>query len=167
MYTRVTHTDVHTHTRLSVRIHTAVNSVCVPTCGATQSSSSSSSSGSQMLIVYACITRVCTQTRADDIPVIRVANYICRCAAREERGVRLARTHVCVCARACARACARVCASTHADFRANKTHTCITGTYVVHTRWYISRHTDEKPRHILRACVRACVRAYVCVYASA
>jgi len=109
--------------------------------------------GSQMLIAYACITRVCTQTRADDIPVIRVANYICRCAAREGRRCTGGWMYTCACAHACmyVRAPTRI----SAPIRRIRLPRYICRTHGIYTLL-----APMSPRHILRAYVRACVYMY-------
>lgn len=141
------HTCTYTHTRLPV-MHMAANSVCVPTCGTVVVVIV----GSQMLIAYACITRVCTQTRADDIPVIRVANYICRCPAREGRDAPVSDTRVH--ARV---ACMYV--RPRGFPRTNKMHTRVSVHTLVIPGTYVAHICPSRRCRCGTYCVRACVRA--------
>lgn len=96
---------------------------------------------SQMLIAYACITRVCIHARADDIPVIRVANYICRCVAREG-GLPTRRVDERGDHGVCVSPCVRL--RTRADFRAP------------------IRRIRCAYTHNTRACIHAYMHAYIC-----
>lgn len=79
-----THTQIHTRTGIYTRgAYTAANSACIPTCGVTRSGAERSRrrGAARPDVNRICVyyTRMYTRPCAYDIPVIRVANYICRC----------------------------------------------------------------------------------------